>query len=90
MNPSGRAVLGSGLDGQDRSTKLWRWSVKTKSGNLSEGVPSSAELNQSQSYEVSPTSKLGEVTIDPNQQRSVRNLLSHSQDADSLSTGKGE
>jgi hypothetical protein len=58
-----------------------------KSNDLSEGVPSSQELGQSRSYEVNPTCKLGDVTIDPNQQRTVRNLL---RAEDSPLTGKGE
>lgn len=62
--------------------------MKPKHKDLSEGVPSSEELNQSSSYDVSPTTKLGDVTIDPNQQRSVRNLLHP--ESDFLSTGKGE
>lgn len=43
----------------------------TKHEDLSKGVPSSEDLNQSRSYQLNPKTTLGEVEINPNQQRIV-------------------
>lgn len=49
-----------------------------KSKDLSKGVPTSEEINQSRSLPIDPTVKLGDVTIDPNQSRSVGMALQSS------------
>lgn len=60
----------------------------TKHSSSSEGLPSSSDCNQSRSYPVNPKTTFGETEIDPNQQRSVRNLLRPQTADESLSTGK--
>lgn len=43
----------------------------SNSGSPDTSLPTEKDNNQSRSLEVSPTSKLGDVTIDTNQQRTV-------------------
>lgn len=60
----------------------------TKHSNSSEGLPSSSDCNQQRSYQLNPRLELGEVSVDPNQQRSVRNLLRPADESPSI--GKGD